>query len=579
MIEFLDRAVAAGLLIDIGPGRYTFAHAVIQHAMYEGLSATRRALLHRRVAEALESLYGAGPGPRVGEVARHWFAAIRPAELGRALDYARWAGEAALAALAPEEAVRWFSQALELLVQQPTPDQNHRAEILIGLGSAQRLAGDPAHRETLLDAARLADTLGDVELLVRAALTNNRGLYSNSGVVDEERVAVLEAALTAGSGDSPDRARLLATLAVELTYAGDWHHRRRLAHEALAMARRLDDPATFVRVAGLLYFSILVPETLDERLALTSEILALADEQTDPLVLHFAHRWRLYTSINAADLDAIDAHLPEMVRYGHACRDPHNAWIAIISQSWRSLLAGDVERSEALAAEGLRFGTETAQGGPGGPEAMAGYVMMLFEIRRHQDRLAEIQELLAGVAQQYPGLPAARALLAVVYTEIGNGEKAEELLNVAAVDGFVTVPYDPIWLYGLAAYAEVCAARRALGPALRLYNLLAPWHRQLPNIPPATNGGAVALYLGMLATVLSRFDDADGQFAEAMEIHEGLRAPYWIARTQLEHARMFLARRGPDDSSRAAILLDQVEAIADQYGFAGLTRHAVGLRQ
>ncbi|MGH9008367.1 MAG: ATP-binding protein, partial [Acidimicrobiia bacterium] len=39
MIEFLDRAVAAGLLTDIGPGRYTFAHAVIQHAVYEGLSA------------------------------------------------------------------------------------------------------------------------------------------------------------------------------------------------------------------------------------------------------------------------------------------------------------------------------------------------------------------------------------------------------------------------------------------------------------------------------------------------------------------------------------------------------------
>ncbi|HEV8628084.1 MAG TPA: tetratricopeptide repeat protein [Acidimicrobiia bacterium] len=574
MVEFLDRAVSAGLLTDIGPGRYSFAHAVIQHALHEGLSATRRALLHRRVAETLESLYGTGPGPRVGEVARHWFAATRPAKLGRALDYARWAGEAANAALAPEEAAQWFSQALELLVQQTAPDENLRAELLIGLGSAQRLAGDPAHRETLLAAAHLAQSLGDQERLVRAALTNNRGLYSKTGFVDEERVTVLKAALAAGSGDSPERARLLATLAVELTFAGDWAYRRRLADDALAMARRLDDSATFIRVAGLLYWCICVPETLDERLAMTAEVLALARDQTDPLVLHFAHRWRLYTVADAADLEGIDAHLPEMIRYGHACRDPHNGWIAVIGQSWRSLLAGDVERSEALAVEGLRLGTEGGQ-----PEATAGFAVQLFEIRRHQGRLAEIQESLEAAIQEYPGLPAIWAMLAVVYCEVGEGEKAEELMNVDAVDGFAAVPYDGFWLCGLVAYAEVCAARRALGPARALYGRLAPWHRQLPTVPPAANGGAVALYLGMLATVLDRFDDAESHFSEALEIHERLQTPYWIARTHLERARMLFARGVSDDASRAAVLLDQVEATAARYGFSALTRHASGLRR
>jgi tetratricopeptide (TPR) repeat protein len=360
----------------------------------------------------------------------------------------------------------------------------------------------------------------------------------------------------------------------ELTFAGDWPYRRRLADDALAMARRLDDPATFIRVAGLLYFCILVPETLDERLAMTAEVLALVHEQTDPLVLHFAHRWRLYTVANAADLKGVDTHLPEMIRYAHACRDPHNGWIAILAQSWRSLIAGDVERSEALAAEGFRVGTERAQ-----PEAAAAFAFQLFEIRRQQDRLAEIQESLEGALQENPGLPAIRAALAVVYCELGKGEKAEELLNVDAVDGFAAVPYDFLWLYGLVTYAEVCAAQQALGPARALYGLLTPWHRQLPTVPPVTNGGAVALYLGMLATVLEHFDDAEAHFAEALEIHERLQAPYWIARTQLEQARMLLAGAGPDDALRAAVLLDQVEATAESYGFAALTRHASGLRR
>jgi predicted Zn-dependent protease len=211
------------------------------------------------------------------------------------------------------------------------------------------------------------------------------------------------------------------------------------------MARRVDDPATFLRVAGLLYFCILVPETLDERLTLTAELLVLAADQNDPLLLHFAHRWRLYTAMSAADRDAIDAHLPEMVRYGHACRDPHNAWIAIISQSWRSLLAGQIERAEELAEEGLRFGTETAQGGSGGPEAMACYALHLFEIRGQQDRLAEMQESLASVVKQYPGLPMVRAMLALASVEAGNDAVADELLNVDAADGFAAIPNDPMW--------------------------------------------------------------------------------------------------------------------------------------
>jgi hypothetical protein len=80
------------------------------------------------------------------------------------------------------------------------------------------------------------------------------------------------------------------------------------------MARRLGDPTTLQRVVALPYFSICVPETLDERLAMTAEALASAAAQTDPVVLHWVHRWRLYACANAGDIEAIDALLPEVVR-------------------------------------------------------------------------------------------------------------------------------------------------------------------------------------------------------------------------------------------------------------------------
>ncbi len=101
-VEACDRAVAARLLTDVAPGRYSFAHAVIQYTLAESLSATRRAMTHRRIAEALDA-EDRGTGAHIGEVAHHWLAATSSADVHRAVDAARRAGEAALAALAPEE--------------------------------------------------------------------------------------------------------------------------------------------------------------------------------------------------------------------------------------------------------------------------------------------------------------------------------------------------------------------------------------------------------------------------------------------------------------------------------------------
>jgi hypothetical protein len=573
-IDVLDKSLGAGLLTDAGPGRYSFAHAVIQHALYDGLTGARRSMLHRRVAETLEARYGEGPGPRVAEVARHWFAGSHPTDVDKSLQYSRWAGEAALAAYAPEEAVRWFAQALELSGQPPAREQDLRTELLIGLGSAQRLAGDPAYRETLLAAAERARSKGDGARLVRAALANNRGTFSGSGVVDEERVAVLEAALAVAPAESSERARLLATLAVELTFTGDWQHRRQLADEALAMARRLGDPATMVRVVALINFCIMIPDTLDERLAMTDEVLTLTEGETDPLILHWAHRWSLYACVQSVDIDRVDLHLPEVIRYAHDCHEPHALWASSFMQSWRNLLAGDLAESEAKALEAYRIGTESGQF-----EATAAYAIQLLEIRRQQGRLAEVERAVTDASKQFAGLPALRAILATLYCEIGKPAEAKHLLDLDALDGFAHFPYDLFWLYGLTAYADVCGGLHDHARADDLYTLLAPWHRQIPTAPQAASAGAVALYLGMLASVLGRFDDAEPHFAEAMEIHERMRAPYWIARTQLEHARMLVARGGPGDGSLVGVLLDQVESTAAEYGFAGLTRHAAGLRR
>ena len=176
VVDLCDAAVLAAVLQTTDdPDRYTFAHALIEHTLYDGLSPARRSRAHRAVAEHLELRWGADPGDRAGELAHHWSAAVQPTDVAKAVHYAAVAAARALDQLAPDEALRWYSQAIELLDRSPD-DLHQRARILLGLGDAQKQCGVPAHRETLIEAAHLADQIGDVDLLVQAALTNNRGL-------------------------------------------------------------------------------------------------------------------------------------------------------------------------------------------------------------------------------------------------------------------------------------------------------------------------------------------------------------------------------------------------------------------
>jgi predicted ATPase len=109
LLDLLDAAVAAAVIVESDTAdRYRFAHALIQHTLYDELSPTRRARAHQRVAEALEARAALPDAAMLGELAHHWVAATRPADLDKALSYVRRAGDAARDALAPDDAIRWY---------------------------------------------------------------------------------------------------------------------------------------------------------------------------------------------------------------------------------------------------------------------------------------------------------------------------------------------------------------------------------------------------------------------------------------------------------------------------------------
>jgi predicted ATPase len=240
LLDDLEAAVAASVLAESSDqvGRFRFVHALINQTLYDGLGAMRRARMHQRVAQALEQVYGADP-EHFGELALHWRLAAVSVDKAKAAHYAFEAGRRALDDLAPAEAVKYFTDAVEQIGEV---DSRERCEALIGLGEAQLQTGVAAFRETLLEASRIASELRDGELAARASLANNRGFFSALGAVDDERITAIERAIELDDPPNPARrARLLALQAQELAWDADFARRWALAEEAIELARGAGD--------------------------------------------------------------------------------------------------------------------------------------------------------------------------------------------------------------------------------------------------------------------------------------------------------------------------------------------------
>lgn len=574
VLDVLDEAIAASLVREQADasGRYRFAHALVRRTLYEDLGPTRRARAHRRVAESIESLCDDHPGPRIGELAHHWFHATQPVNVSKAVEYARQAGDAALEALAPDGAVRYYTQAIQLLEQDGDADPALEIDLLIGLGRAKRQAGASGFRETLLDAARRAQDAGDTDRMVAATLANNRGLFTSLGVVDEEKVEMLEAVLEAmPPGDSNERALLFASLCNEVTHGRSLDDRMALATAAREMARRLGDPATIVEVVNLVEQPLEAPATLGERITDTVEALSLASDLEDPLLLYFASVYRRITALVAGEPGTPTVCLDRMRAISERLRQPILIWITAFHEAAEALVVGDHERAEVLSAEALQIGTESGQ-----PDALSFYGSQMVLVRHQQGRLGELLPVIESVATE-TGMPHYRGALAAALLDVGHRERATELLRAITDDGFTSLPMGLGWFEAVTGYAQTAIQLAEERSCALIFDLLAPFHGQM-----CFNGlmvfEPVDMYLGSLAAVLGHYEEAEGHFADAASFNERMGCRFSDARTNVAWARMLADRGGTGDLSRARDLADRARTLALEFGYGGVAASVTEVR-
>jgi len=570
LLDQLDAAVVASVLSESPEevGRFSFAHALINEALYEALGPTRRARMHQRVALELEELCGEDPGDRVGELARHWAAGTQPARADKAIDYARRAAERALDQLAPDEAVRWFTQALELLDGRTESDEELRCELLIGLGDAGRQAG-VSFRRILLDASRRALALNDVNRLVRAVLANNRGRTSSLARVDEQRIELLETAIDrVGPNETAVRARLLSLLALEFAWDPDYERRRSLSDEALELARTCGDQQALAHVLRDRPYTIWAPTALAERRANVDELLELAEQLDDPVVRYWARVNDMDVCGEAGDVSGARAALEQCTRIAARVGQPTLQWSAALQAQSLVVLGGAPDEVQAGAEWCLALGTESGQ-----PDALLAANAQLVYACWCRGDWDEAISMAEATVPHFPKVALAHSALGAMYAEAGRLDDARRKLVEAWRRELERLPRDTSTMLTLGFYTITAAGLGDQAAADVLSEQLATacgplvWQSQ-------SSQGAIDVYRGMLAATLGRDDEADARLTAGIELNDRIGAPVWATRGQLFWAEQ-LARRGDQASDdRARQLFGAARAAAKSLGATALLERA-----
>ena len=550
LADALDEAVAAGLVDEGGEaGRYRFAHALVREALLAGMSGTRRALLHRRMAEVLEAQAG---DRRLPALARHLLDARPLVDDAKAAEHALRAAEQATRALAYEDAAELLERAAAGDLDERAP---LRAEVLLGLADAYQRSGDvPAADRCLDEAARLARALGSAELLARAAL-GRAGLTVMVGPVREEVRGLLEEALEAVDEDSALRPRLLARLAIELYYAPPATLRERLSDKAVGAGRQTGGRALLEALVAR-HVAMWSPAHTEERLSIADELVATARSAGDREAELQGINWRVADLFELGEIDAMRAAIAEHERLAGELRLLAYDWYVPMWRGALALLEHRLDDARRFCEEGARIGEE----------AHDANAELLFDVQRNGIASASglvTDEDYARMQRRTEHSPASGAWRAALLSRSlirGDADRVGRTLGEeVAVLG--AAPLDANWLYTATVLGVIAAELEDERAAAELYPLLLPYGNRVVTVGRGCVClGSGSLPLGVLASVLDERRAAVTHLEEAVRRNDALGAVAYAATARQALAAVV------DDAAYAAELRHEAELAAGAIG-------------
>ena len=580
LLDALDDATAAGVIEELSGaiGSWSFTHALVREALYEELSLTRRVRLHQRVGEAIEGLFGSHVEPHLAQLAFHFTQAAVAGNADKAIDYARRAGEHAITLAAYEEAARHFAMALEV-AEDAGAAREVKAELLLAQGESMLRLGDLRPPRKAFE--RVVDLVGDrdPELFARAALgyagARIRVWWAEIGQANPRSLELLEMALTKlPADDSALRALAMAAFAQELHWvAGTEDKRLELSDAALAMARRLGDPATLAYVLSSCNLAVNMPNRLDEWIANGEESLGIAEQLGDRQMHGMACGHLFVGHIYRNDLPQAFDYIRTCMDDYEAIKDPAGLQVTSNAYGGLAMLEGRFDEAERYMLNGFHIGQEARD-----PNTFLAFGPGMAVLRLWQGRIEELISVVEAILSNLPGVKGLdHAILAVAFSEIGMVERAQEHLDAVDPHDRMSLPVNALRSAGLQLLARACFKTRDATKAAVVYDELVPYSSQILGLAWMSFGSA-QIGLGCAAAACGRLDQAVEHFEAALAVHEPHGWRTIAADIRQQYAAVLAERDAPGDRERCLAMLDTLIADAADIGMAVCLADAVALR-
>jgi hypothetical protein len=524
--RLLDEA-AKGRLLDIGPARYRFRHALVREVLDHGLSGAQRGELHAAAGEALEQR--ASPPAAAARLAYHWSRAAGPQARDKAATWSLRAARDAVVGFGFEAAAAHYARAL---ASRPA----EAIAVSVEYGEALQLCGDvAAAREVLLGAAREAASAGRASDLSRAALALGGGLAGfEVPLQDEEQADLLRKADAAlPPEETALRAAVRGRLSLALVGSAPEADRVVLAQDAVRLARAAGDRQIESAVLAAYCDAIAGPDYVRERAEAATRMLNLASDppeaslQRQATVL-LARRLLLVALLEQGDLSGAEQQAAAYQRLARRLGIPRYGWLPEIWRAMRALLDGDpggaLEHAAAAEDIGRRAHSFNAE-------------LMAFTARMqaHLDRgtatqfAGDVEALLTAIGPDMPAMY--RAAPARLLLAAGDASQAWAVLRALLAGPAQARPKDAEWLECHWAMADLAISLDNRAAAVRLAAELAPYEKLWAvDGMGAAVFGSVAEQLGRLAAYLGRPDEAGRYLAAARDRYELAGTPALLAR-------------------------------------------------
>jgi len=576
VLEVLEEAVAARL-IEEPPGtrgRYQFTHALIQDTLAQGLSTTRQARLHARIAQALEDFYGVNTEAHASELAHHFAEAELVLGPEKLAFYSGVAGKQSLAGYAYEEAEIHFQRALDAKRVQldggaPAPDAE-TAELLYGLGRAQlaMLRVDEGWM-TLTPAFDYYAGEGDLSRVVDIVD------YPIDTQVPGDVAPLLGRALDLVPPDSYEAGRLLPWHGRLLgTLHGDHGGAQEALSRALEIAQREGDAALELRT--LVFAAEVEAQHLkwDRCLEKALQAVDLIGHADNALAENFAHLW-VFRALAAMgqDSEGVRRHALAALAAAERLHDrvflPRTLGVvSVMFSAW-----GDWHTARELSDHGLAIAPRSQGVLP--VRTLLEYQVGDFQQGgMYQDR---DQETIRGTDH---GITPRRAPMVLTIAARITGVTAS--LDIAAEDAeavLLSPSATPIFTYAANLSLGLIAVQRGdVAAAAEQYAALLPYRGTM--MAPNVWWTSADRLLGLLSHTMGELDQSAGHFEEAMSFCRRAGYPPELAWSCYEYADMLLVEaHGPSTSlgrtdrgerSKAMGLLEEALAIATDLGMRPL---------